>query len=70
MRFRFPVELYCGTSRQGRITFQNSVVREPSDFICEPEGLLVYEEAKSLLRLLRRSPLSEIGEIGKFVWRV
>jgi hypothetical protein len=70
MRFRFPVGLYSGTTRQGKITFQSLVVKEPSDYICEPDGLLVYEEAKSLLHQLRRSPLSEVGEIGKFVWRV
>ena len=57
-------------NRQGQITFHSFLVKEPSDFICEPEGLLVYDEAKNLLRQIRRSPLSVTGEIGKFVWQV
>ena len=70
MRFRFPVRLYLDAARQGQITFHNVLVKEPSDFTCEPVGLLVYDEAKDLLRQIRRAPLSETGVIGKFVWQV
>ena len=70
MNFSFPVGLYVGTARQGQITFHSFLVNEPSDFTCEPEGLLVYDEAKNLLRQIRRSPLSVAGAIGKFVWQV
>lgn len=70
MSFRFPVGLYFGTTRQGQITFHNVLVEEPSDFTCEPVGLLVYDEAKNLLRQIRRAPMSEAGKIGKFVWQV
>ncbi len=70
MSFRFPVGLYLDTTRQGQITFHNFLVKEPSDFTCEPEGLLVYDEAKNLLQQIRRAPLSVAGEIGKFVWQV
>jgi hypothetical protein len=70
MNFRFPVGLYFGTTRQGQITFHNFLVKEPSDFTCEPVGLLVYNEARDLLRQIRRAPLSEAGVIGKFTWQV
>jgi hypothetical protein len=70
MNFRFPVGLYFGTARQGQITFHNFLVKKPSDFTCEPEGLLLYDEAKSLLRQIRQAPLSVAGEIGKFAWQV
>jgi len=70
MSFSFPVGLYLNAARQGQITFHNFLVKQPSDYICEPEGLLVYDEAKNLLRQIRRAPLSEAGVIGKFVWQV
>ena len=70
MNFRFPVRLYLDAARQGQITFHNVLVKEPSDFTCEPVGLLVYNEARDLLRQIRRAPLSEAGVIGKFIWRV
>jgi hypothetical protein len=70
MNFHFPVGLYLDATRQGQITFNSLAVKEPSDFTCEPEGLLVYDEAKNLLRQIRRAPLSVAGEIGKFVWQV
>ena len=69
MSFCFPVRLYLDATRQGQITFHNFLVKEPSDFTCEPVGLLVYDEAKDLLRQIRRAPLSEAGLIGKFVWQ-
>ena len=70
MNFRFPVRLYLDAIRQGQVTFHNAHVKEPSDFTCEPLGLLVYDEARDLLKQIRRAPLSEAGVIGKFVWRV
>ena len=70
MNFRFPVRLYLDATRQGQITFHNVLVKEPADFTCDPAGLLVYDEAKSLLRQIRQSPLSVAGEIGKFAWQV
>ena len=70
MKFSFPVGLYFDATRQGQITFHNVLVNKPSDFTCEPEGLLVYDEAKNLLRQIRRSPLTVAGEIGKFAWQV
>jgi len=70
MTFRFPVNLYLGTTRQGKITFRSLAVTEPSDYLCEPEGLLVYDEAKDLLRQIRRAPLSAEGVIGEFAWQV
>ena len=70
MNFRFPVRLYLDATRQGQITFHNVLVKEPADFTCDPAGLLVYDEARNLLRQIRRAPLSEAGVIGKFVWRV
>ena len=70
MSFRFPVRLYLDAARQGQITFHSFLVNEPSDFTCEPEGLLIYDEAKNLLRQIRRSPLTVAGQIGKFVWQV
>jgi len=70
MNFSFPVGLYFDAARQGQITFHSLAVKEPSDYMCEPEGLLVYDEAKNLLRQIRRSPLSVAGQIGKFVWQV
>ena len=70
MNFRFPVRLYLDAARQGQVTFHNFLVKEPSDFTCEPVGLLVYNEARDLLRQIRRAPLSHDGVIGKFAWRV
>ena len=51
MNFRFPVRLYLNATRQGQITFHNVLVKEPSDFTCDPVGLLVYDEARDLLPL-------------------
>jgi hypothetical protein len=62
--------LYCGSTRQGKITFQSLIVKKPSDYICEPEGILVYDEAKDLLSQVRRAPLSEAGVIGKCAWQI
>ena len=70
MSFRFSVALYLNSARQGLVTFHDFVVTKVSDYICEPEGLLVYDEARELLRQIRRAPLSNEGVIGKFVWRV
>jgi hypothetical protein len=70
MSFCFPVKLYLGSARQGQITFRKSFVKETSDYTCEPEGILVHDEAKDLFRQIGRAPLSDVGVIGKFVWRV
>ena len=70
MSFRFPVGLYLDTARQGQITFHNFFVRKPSDYTCEPLGLLAYDEATDLLRQIRRAPSSVVGLIGKFMWQV
>jgi hypothetical protein len=64
------VTLYCGSARQGRITFRNLFVRETSDYTCEPEGILGPDEAKALFRQIRQAPLSEEGVIGEFAWHV
>ena len=61
MSFRFPVRLYLDAARQGQVTFHNILVKEPSDFTCVPAGLLVFDEARELLRQIRRAPLSEAG---------
>ncbi len=70
MSFRFPVNLYLHATRQGRITFHKFLVEHSSDFTCEPVGLLVFNEARELLRQIRLAPLSETGVIGKFTWQV
>jgi hypothetical protein len=70
MSFSYAVGLYSGPTRQGQITFNSLFVTKPSDYICVPEGLLVQDEAKNLLRQIRRAPLSHEGMIGKFAWRV
>ena len=70
MKFRFPVGFYFGSTRKGQVTFHNFLVTKPSDFTCEPEGLLLYDEAKNLLRQIRQAPLTVAGEIGKFVWQM
>jgi hypothetical protein len=67
--FCFPVRLYLASARQGLITFHSFVVKETSDYTCEPQGILVHDEAKDLLRQIRRSPLSREGVIGNFVWQ-
>jgi len=69
MSFCFPVRLYLGSARQGLITFHSPVVKETSDYTCEPRNILAYDEAKDLLRQIRRAPLSGEGVIGKFVWQ-
>ena len=70
MSFRFPVALYLDSVRQGLVTFHSLFVTKVSDYACEPDGLLVYDEAKNLLRQIRQAPLSQEGTIGKFAWRV
>ena len=57
MSFRFPVRLYLDAARQGQITFHNFLVKEPSDFTCEPAGLLVFDEAKRPLAADTPSPI-------------
>ncbi len=70
MSFYFPVRLYLGLERQGQITFRNFHVTQPSDYTCEPEDLLVLNDAKDLFHQMRRSPLSDKGTIGKYTWLV
>lgn len=70
MSFHFPVTLYRDSARQGHITFHNPLVRETSDYTCEPEGILGHDEVKDLFRQLRRTPLAEEGVIGQFGWQV
>jgi hypothetical protein len=56
--------------RQGQITFRNFHVQQPSDYTCEPEGLLVLNDAKELFNQLRQAPLSDKGRIGKYTWLI
>jgi hypothetical protein len=70
MSFRFPVKLYAGSVRQGQVTFHSLFIKEPSDYTCEPEGILAQDEAKDLFRQIRRAPLTDEGRIGNLVWRV
>jgi len=70
MKFRFPVRLYLDATRQGQVTFHNVLVKQPSDFTCDPVGILVYDEARDLMRQIRRTPMAEAGVIGKFAWQI
>jgi hypothetical protein len=70
MCFRFPVTLYRDSARQGRITFHSPLLRETSDYTCEPEGILAPDQARDLFRQIRQAPLSEEGMIGQFGWKV
>ena len=36
----FTVGLYVGLIRQGRIAFRNLYTTHPTDYACEPEGVL------------------------------
>jgi hypothetical protein len=69
MSFYFPVRLYFGCVRRGQITFHSFHVKQFSDYTCEPENLLVLDEAIELFHQMRRSPLSEEGKVGEYTWR-
>jgi hypothetical protein len=70
MSFYFPVSLYLGSARQGKITFHRLLVKEISDYTCEPANILVLDEAKDLFRQIRQAPSSIAGVIGKYTWQV
>jgi hypothetical protein len=68
MNFRISVGLYRRFARHGQITFHSLLVKQPSDYTCEPEGILVHDEARDLLQEIRRDPLCCQGVIGKYTW--
>ena len=68
MHIHMPVGLYRGFNRLGKITFHTLFVEQPSDYTCEPQGILADDEARDLLRQVRQTPLSCQGVIGKYAW--
>jgi hypothetical protein len=66
---RFAVGLYIDLVRQGRVTFRTLYMTHPTDYVCEPEGVLTDAEVQKVSIVLRRVPSVHEGLIGKYTWQ-
>jgi hypothetical protein len=65
----FSVGLYRDFTRKGGIRFRTVPARHPSDYDCEPQGVLSHDQAEHVSWQLRRTPTVCQGAVGKYVWR-
>ena len=65
----FRVGLYAGLIRQGGVAFRNVYITQPTDYVCEPEGILTHAEVEKLSLVLRRVPSVHEGLIDKYTWQ-
>jgi hypothetical protein len=65
----FSVGLYRDFARKGGITFRTVPASHPSDYDCEPEGVLTHAEVEKVSLVLRRLPSVHEGVIGKYLWQ-
>jgi hypothetical protein len=65
----FAVGLYVGRTRQGGIAFRTLYMTHPTDYVCEPEGVLTHAEVEKVSLVLRRLPSVHEGLIGKYTWQ-
>ena len=61
------IGLYQGLTRHGEVAFDSVFVMEPADYVCEPLGLLSYDEVVQIAKVLRREG-THAGVIGKYAW--
>ena len=61
------IGLYQGLTRQGEVAFDSVFVMEPADYICEPKGVVTYDEVVQIAKVLRREG-THAGVVGKYEW--
>ena len=64
----FRVSLYLGRKRIGSVTFRTLLVTDNSQYVCEPPGLLSFEQIVRLSEQMRRLPAVPGGVIGEYEW--
>jgi hypothetical protein len=68
MLMSLRIGLYHDSTRYGEVELDTVFVMEPADYICEPKGVVTYEEVQQIAKVLRRSPDIETGVVGEFAW--
>jgi hypothetical protein len=65
----FTVGLFVDLIRQGGVAFRTVYLANPTDYVCEPEGILTHAEVEKVSLVLRRLPSVHEGRIGKYTWQ-
>jgi hypothetical protein len=70
MPMSFSVGLYRDFARKGGTIFNTLPATHSYDYVSKPEGVLSRDEAEHVSwQLLRRTPVTCQGAVGKYVWR-
>jgi len=65
----FRVSLFLGRKRIGTVTFRSLLVTDPSQYVCEPPGVLSFDRVVRLSEQMRRLPAVPGGVVGDYEWR-
>jgi hypothetical protein len=65
----FRAAIFLGAKRVGAVTFRNLLVTHPSHYVCEPPGVLSFEQVMRLAEQMWRLPVVPGGAIGQYEWR-
>jgi hypothetical protein len=65
----FTVGLFLNLIRQGGVAFRTLYLTYPTDYVCEPEGILTHAEVEKVSLVLRQLPSVHEGLIGKYTWQ-
>ena len=62
------IGLYHDSIRYGQVELDSLFVIEPTDYTCEPKGVITCDEVTQIAKVLRRTPQIETGVVGEFAW--
>jgi hypothetical protein len=65
----FTVGLYVNLIREGGVAFRTVYLTQPTDYVCEPEGMLTHAAVEKVSLVLRRLSSVHEGLIGKYTWQ-
>ena len=63
------VGLYHDSTRHGGVEFDTVFVMVPTDYTCEPKGIVTHDEVTQIAKVLRREAGTHAGMAGRYDWR-